>query len=301
MLKYWLRLSILLFLTPVVAQKPMVMVLGVTQDGGYPHMGCTRVCCAMAIRDSVKQLVVSLALADPASKKWWLFEATPDITEQLQFFKSQTAGEFPYLPEGIFLSHAHMGHYTGLMYLGREVLNTKNTTVYVLPKMKSFLESNGPWSQLVALNNINLKTLIADNPVFLSDAISVTGFTVPHRDEFSETAGFTIKISTRKYLFIPDIDKWQKWSRNIVDAVESVDIAFLDATFYSADELPGRDISEVPHPLVTETLQLFPDQNQFKKIYFIHVNHTNPLLWNASQQKAFLKEGYKLARQGDKF
>jgi pyrroloquinoline quinone biosynthesis protein B len=301
MLKYWLKLIVLLFLAPAVAQKPFVLVLGVTQDGGYPHMGCKRTCCATALRDSTKQMVVSLAVVDPTAKKWWLFEATPDITEQLQLFQTQTAGAFPYLPEGIFLSHAHMGHYTGLMYLGREVMNTKKVAVYALPKMKKFLTQHGPWSQLVQLNNINLIALTADKPKTLSNDVSVTAFTVPHRDEFSETAGFRIETSEKKYLFIPDIDKWQKWSRNIVEEVKAVDIAFLDATFYSGDELPGRDINEVPHPLVTETLLLFRDKKEATKILFIHFNHTNPLLGDRNTKKLFTFEGYHYAIQGNRY
>jgi pyrroloquinoline quinone biosynthesis protein B len=301
MLKCWLKLFLLLFLTPTWAQKPFLIVLGVTQDGGYPHMGCTRSCCATAIRDSIKQMVVSLAVADPTSKKWWLFEATPDITEQLQLFKTQTAGEFPYLPEGIFLSHAHMGHYTGLMYLGREVMNTKNVAVYALPRMEKFLTKNGPWSQLVQLKNIDLKLVAADRPLKLSDNISVTAFTVPHRDEFSETAGFKIETSAKKYLFIPDIDKWQKWNRNIVDEVKAIDVAFLDATFYSADELPGHDINQVPHPLVTETLSLFSDKKEVSKIHFIHFNHNNPLLWDSNTKKRFMFDGYYYAIHGKRY
>lgn len=287
--------------TPILGRQsmPFVVVLGVVQDGGSPHIGCEKICCSTTRADSTKKFTTSLALADPSAKKWWLFEATPDITAQLRLFQVKTNGMFPYLPEGIFLTHAHMGHYAGLMYLGREAMNTKNVSVYVLPKMKSFLENNGPWSQLVSLNNISLKQITVDQAEKLTNDISVTAITVPHRDEFSETAGFKIISTSKKYLFIPDIDKWEKWNRNIIDEVKQVDIAFLDATFYSGDELPGRDIKEVPHPLVTETLSLF-NPKEASKIYFIHFNHTNPLLWNMEKKEAFLKSGYQLAVQATK-
>src|ERR1041384_7514258 len=135
----------------LISQTPYVLVLGVAQDGGYPHMGCKGNCCDKAWKnDSLKRFVTSLALIDPVSKKWWLFEATPDIKEQLQLFKTITKSEYNFLPDGIFITHAHIGHYTGLMQLGREVMNAKEVPVYVLPKMKSYLENNGPWSQLVS-------------------------------------------------------------------------------------------------------------------------------------------------------
>ncbi|WP_316832566.1 MBL fold metallo-hydrolase [Pedobacter aquatilis] len=280
--------------------KPYILVLGVAQDGGYPHMGCNKICCTSAWKNpKLQKSVASLALVDPITKKWYLFDATPDIKKQLKAFADQTKNTYPYLPEGIFITHAHIGHYTGLMEFGREVMNTKSLNVYVLPKLKSFLEENGPWSQLVNLKNIKITQLEADKP-FRIDEINVTAFTVPHRDEYSETAGFQIDTKSKKYLFIPDIDKWGKWEKNINERVKAVDFAFLDATFYSAEELGNRPISEVPHPLVIETVKLFENETTSvkSKIQLIHLNHTNKLLWDNHAQKDFLKSGFGLAKQG---
>jgi pyrroloquinoline quinone biosynthesis protein B len=283
------------------ANEPYILTLGIAQDGGYPHVGCTKPCCTMAwSKDSLKRWVVCLALVDPATKKWWLFEATPDIKEQLHYFQTLTHGQYHFLPDGIFVTHAHIGHYTGLMELGREVMSTKDLPVYSLPKMKTFLETNGPWSQLVSLHNIAIQPLQADSPVRLTDKISVTGFTVPHRDEYSETAGFMINTGEKKYLFIPDINKWDKWNRKIINEVKKVDIAFIDATFYDNNELPGRNMSEVPHPFVSETMQFFENESiaTKAKVCFIHFNHTNPLLWNVAKQKEVEKNGFQFAKQG---
>ena len=277
-----------------------IIVLGIAQDGGYPHMGCQKECCKMAWKNpKLRKNVVSLALVDPLNKKWWLFEATPDIKQQLQDFKSQTKEQYPYLPEGIFITHAHIGHYTGLMEFGREVMATNKIKVYILPKLKAFLEQNGPWSQLVKLNNIDLIELNADKPISIINN-SVTAFTVPHRDEYSETAGFKIITPTKKYLFIPDVDKWNKWNKNIISEIKNVDIAMIDATFFTNTELGNRAISEVPHPLVTETEKLLQNEDLIikNKVYFIHFNHTNPLLWDLNTQKEVLRNGFHLAKQG---
>lgn len=300
-MKTYSLLILLLLNLAVTAQQPFVQILGVAQDGGYPHMGCTKKCCTTAWKnDSMRRFVVSLAIVDPVAKKWWLLEATPDIKEQLQYFKTITAGKYPYLPAGIFITHAHIGHYTGLMELGREVMNTQQLPVYVLPGMKTFLETNGPWSQLVKLKNIVIHPLTKDIVLSVNERIKIVPFQVPHRDEYSETAGFTIIAGNRKFLFIPDIDKWEKWGRHIVQEVEQVDYALIDATFYNSGELPGRNIAEVPHPLVTETMTLFQhaDDKTKAKLFFIHFNHTNPLLWDQSFQKMLQKAGFHLARQG---
>ena len=280
-----------------------VLILGVAQDGGCPHAGCRKQCCEQAWKNQeLKEYVVSFALIDPSSRKWWLFEATPDIKYQLQYFNEQTNGRYSYLPDGIFITHAHIGHYTGLMQLGREVMNAKNIPVYVLPKMAVFLVDNGPWSQLVNLQNISIQPLQRDSTISLAGHIEVQPFLVPHRDEYSETAGFKIITAQKSYLFIPDIDKWEKWNKNIVEEVKNVDIALLDATFYKGDELPNRKISEVPHPFVSETMDIFQNEPIFvkQKIHFIHLNHTNPLLWDKEVQKQFNKSGFRLAKQGMK-
>ncbi|MFT7614529.1 MAG: pyrroloquinoline quinone biosynthesis protein B [Parvicellaceae bacterium] len=304
MVKFLHILFCLLILSAACAQNdslPELLVLGVAQDGGFPHIGCERNCCNLANQhDSIKRLVVSLALTDPVSKKWWMFEASPDFVEQLQLFKELTNGKYPYLPEGIFLSHAHMGHYTGLMELGREALGSKNVKVHALPKMREFLTSNGPWSQLVSLGNIQLVPESFDSIQQLNERISVKPLQVPHRDEFSETAGFKILTSNKDYLFIPDIDKWSKWDLKLAEQIEAVDYAFIDATFWSITELPFRNIKSIPHPLVTETMdELKAEPASLKsKVFFIHFNHTNKIMWDPKTQIEVKSLGYNYAIQG---
>lgn len=303
-MRYWLLLLLLTLSTYSNAQRAYILVLGTAQDGGYPHLGCKKPCCEKAWNNpSNKRFVVSLALTDSQSNKWWLFEATPDIKEQLQYFKKITKGKYHYLPEGIFITHAHIGHYTGLMQLGREVMGAKDITVYAMPKMKDYLENNGPWSQLVALHNISIHAIQNNENIIPVNGISVTPFIVPHRDEYSETVGFNINTTNKRYLFIPDIDKWGKWEKNIIEEVKGIDYAFIDATFYNEAELPGKRMDEVPHPFVAETMKLFKDETitTKSKIHFIHINHTNPLLWQRSLQDSILKQHFNIAIQGKQY
>lgn len=284
------------------ASGAILVVLGTAQDGGFPQAGCKRNCCVTARKKpEVRQMVSSVALADPLSRKWWLFDATPDLPRQLDLFARITKGTYPTLPAGIFLTHAHMGHYSGLLHLGREVMNTKDVPVFVLPRMKQFISSQGPWSQLTTAGNIRLLDMSPDVPINPGEGIRVTAMTVPHRDEFSETAGFRIETQAKKYLYIPDIDKWERWDKNIVHEVRWSDEAFIDATFHDAAELPNRKMEEIPHPLVPETMGLFAGQppEERRKIRFIHLNHTNPLLLNRGLQKKLGKQGFQVAEQGD--
>tara|TARA_Y100001970_G_scaffold108793_1_gene135975 strand:- start:1081 stop:1656 length:576 start_codon:yes stop_codon:yes gene_type:complete len=188
------------------------------------------------------------------------------------------------------------------MYFGREALGSKDLLVKVLPKMSNFLKTNGPWSQLVNLNNIQIQNTEFDKSNSELSNINVIPIKVPHRDEYSETAGYIIKGKNKKALFIPDIDKWEKWYKNLIELVKDFDYLLLDATFYDSDEI-NRDISEIPHPLVSETMNLLNSlsKKNKSKIYFIHMNHTNPMLdTNSDLSKLVISKGFNIARLGQK-
>jgi len=287
-------------LSTAADELPYLYVLGVAQDAGFPQAGCYKPHCMLGWENKETKIgATSLALIDPASKKKYIFEATPNFPEQL-FMLEQEAPTDEFNLDGIFITHAHIGHYTGLMYLGREATGADQIPVYVMPKMKQYLTENGPWSQLVSLNNIELVPL-NDRSVVELASLKVTPFIVPHRDEFSETVGFSIKGPSKTALFIPDINKWSQWKRDIADQVQASDYALIDATFYDNGELPGRDMSQVPHPFVTETMGALSklSKEQRGKVWFIHMNHTNPLLnLNSEQAKIVRAQGYNIASTG---
>ncbi|MFY0643961.1 MAG: MBL fold metallo-hydrolase [Bacteroidia bacterium] len=282
-----------------------LVVLGTVQDAGSPQIGCKKDCCIHLYDEpDPNRMVVSLGLISPKEHKVFMLEATPDMPRQMALLADYCS--FPYngIPNGILLTHAHIGHYTGLMYLGKEAINASKMPVYAMPRMRKFLEDNGPWSQLVQSENISLVDLKNQKQVPIAKDLSITPFTVPHRDEFSETVGFIINGPTKKALFIPDIDKWKKWSTDIIKLIERVDYAFIDATFYNNEELPNRDMSEIPHPFVVESMSLFKNLNQIEKekLYFIHLNHTNPLLNSKSKEyKNVIENGFQIATTGDAF
>ena len=282
-----------------------LIVLGTVQDAGSPHIGCIKDCCRYLFTNpDHSRKVVSLGIADTINSRTYLFDATPDITYQMMSLLSISGQNTKQTPDGIFLTHAHIGHYTGLMYLGKEALNAKNTEVYVMPRMKDFLENNSPWDQLTDLGNISLKLLNNNTEVKLNSSLRVTPVLVPHRDEFSETVGYKIEGVSKKALFIPDIDKWSKWDRNIKEELGKVDYAFLDATFYNENETGNSDMKEIPHPFVVESMELFKDlsETEKRKIHFIHFNHTNPLLdLNSPQSKTVLQNGFNIAISGQMF
>lgn len=282
---------------------PYLIILGNVQDAGSPHAACQKDCCKdlFDLPDPTR-MVVSLGLVDPKQKMNWMFDATPDLPRQMKML-SQEINNDSEIPNGIFLTHAHIGHYTGLMFLGRESMNAESVPVFAMPKMKKYLTENGPWSQLVSIENIDIRKLESDSIVHLTNELMVTPFLVPHRDEYSETVGYKISGPSKSAIFIPDIDKWHKWNKSIVEEISKVDFAFLDAGFFANGEV-SRDMSEIPHPFVSESMELFKglSSQEKVKIHFIHFNHTNPLLDPESEQSKFvLDRGFNIARFGDRF
>ena len=294
-------LSVSLWFSVVAADPVRAVVLGIAQDGGVPHIGCTQELCVRARQDqSLRQRVACLGLA--AGEKRFLVDATPDLPSQIESLNAgRTLLDRGRPVDGILLTHAHVGHYTGLMYLGREALGAHGVPVYVTPRMATFLRTNGPWSQLVSLGNIELREIEPGRPFSPTEGLTVTALSVPHRDEWSDTVGFRIAGPNRALLYIPDIDKWEKWDRRLQDEVATVGVALLDGTFESESELPGRSLLEIPHPLVGETAARLMGKTGGADVRFIHLNHTNRLLWDDDARRALTGRGFRVAADGEEF
>ena len=281
---------------------PYVLVLGIAQDGGYPHAGCYKDCCNDAWKNPLfKKHVSCLAIVDPISKEKWIIEATPDIREQLFILNEVISGSI----NGILLTHAHIGHYTGLIHLGKEAMNTKRLPVFAAPLMKRFLKKNQPWKKLSEQNNIRLISIIQNSkPIQLNKRIKVTPFPVPHRDELSETMGFRIEGNNNSVVYIPDIDNWKKWESKLENIILSAGRVYIDGTFYDKNEIPKRNLSKIPHPFITDTIELLKSipLREKEKVHFIHLNHTNPALKTNSQERRKIeKYGFQIAEEMSRF
>ena len=71
-------------------------------------------------------------------------------------------------------------------------------------------------------------------------------------------------------------------------------------TFFSDNELPGRDMSEIPHPFILESMELMKDlkPQDRSKVHFIHFNHTNPAHKMRSEEgKQIFRNGFRISRQ----
>lgn len=284
-------------------ERPYVLVLGVAQDGGVPQAGTKD---HPGWDDPAHHwLAACLAIVDPVTGQRWMLDATPDFREQLHRLDVAAPAVGKPGLAGIFLTHAHMGHYTGLMHLGYEAMGADAVPVYTMPRMGDYLRDNGPWSQLVNYRNIEIRPLSDGATVKMNERLELTAFQVPHRQEYSEVAGFMVRGPERAVLFIPDIDSWEEWDElgtTIESKIAEVDIAYLDGTFFAQGELPGRDMSGIPHPEIVESMDRFSmlPADERRKIRFIHFNHTNPVLEVGGEAlQEVERRGFRVAAEGD--
>lgn len=274
---------------------PEVVVLGIAQDAGHPQADCRKECCRAAFDDpAAGHRVASLGIVD--GDRAWLIDATPDLPSQLHDLlgtERQLAG--------VLLTHGHMGHYTGLIHLGREAMGADHVPVYAMPRMAAMLRTSEPWALLSRLGHVDVNLVTDGQRLPLSEQVTVTPFAVPHRDELTETVGWRIEGPERTVVWLPDIDKWSVWATPLEELLAGVDVAYLDATFYADGEI-ARDIAEVPHPFVTETIGRLAHQPELRaKVRFVHLNHTNPLLQPAGEAHAAVAAaGLAVAAEGER-
>ena len=282
------------------------VILGIGQDGGAPQIGNPDD--PAWTNSSLKLWAASGALIDHRHSSRYLFEATPDLRGQMNLLDSiSSGGSAPLGLSGVFLTHAHIGHYAGLIFVGHESIGTQGLKVFSLPRMQNYLENNGPWDQLVNYKNIDLMPITAKKSILFNDDLSVTAHLVPHRDEYSETAGYVVSGPSKSVLFLPDIDDWDRWETEfktrIEDMISQVDVAYLDATFFDNNELPGRDMSKIPHPRVVGSMDRFENlpRTEQEKVRFIHINHSNKIRYSSSEQYNLVQQkGFKVAKRGER-
>ena len=250
----------------------VVTLLGIAQDGGRPQPGCTRECC-QGLSEEDYRSPVSLGIQTTGGQTL-LVEATRDLGRQLRMMGNPSI-------DHLFITHAHLGHVDGLGLFGRETMSARNIKLHCSPSMQALIEATPAWNQLLQQNVFEASAF----PRIEIDDVTVEFIPVPHRAELSDMHATIVRGQEKSLLFLPDHDSWnQTLEAHGCDSIRaflhkfSIDVALLDGTFWSGGELKGRDMRLVPHPTVEESLhRLGETRPNDPEIFFIHLNHTNPL------------------------
>ena len=242
-----------------------LLILGSGQDGGSPQVG------SPPTAGPARSAASAALITDDGTVL--LFDASPDLRLQYQQL-SDHCGEAPDL-DGVFITHCHMGHYAGLLHFGKEAAYSDGLPLFAPASVLSFLDENEPWSSL--FTNGNLVPITMDDATATVGDVAVSAISVPHRADYTGTVGYSIAVEGDPWAFyLPDIDGWDEWPA-AHDVIAAHGVSIIDATFSSPEELPGRDIAAIRHPLVPDTIDRFADLARSHTIVLTHINHSNPL------------------------
>ena len=280
-----------------------LVILGTSQDGGVPQAGCGCSNCSMAIEDpSLRLHPVSCAIRG-SDGSIHIIEATRSLAEQLSIAASVLGEGRTVLPETVCLTHSHLGHIDGLGQFGNEAMGLENVPLFASESVQSSLRDRYVLSPFRAIG------FTPGHPFYPSEGcgFTYTMVPVPHRDEVSDTHAVLIRGPMSSLLFLPDHDGWS----GTLDSAGAADLrgwlgslgvefALLDGTFWDSKELPGRDMSQIPHPPIEETLERLGDRvDGDPEIMFFHLNHTNPVLGRGSvEREKVISMGWSIAEQG---
>ena len=282
-----------------------LFVLGVAQDGGLPHLGCTQPCCINARQSGRVETPACMAIRNVDTRSLLLLEATPSITSQVALLHALigTSHGEKAMVDAIAITHAHTGHYTGLMHLGKEGAATDQVPVHVSMAVANVLQTNAPWSGLVDGNHIALETFEPGRTFEPLQGIAIEPVAVPHRDELSDTMAFKVHGAHCTALFCPDIDAWGCMLEPLLCGV---DVAFIDGTFFDDAELDQvgsrRDRQSIPHPTMMDTMLSIESMGKARPrdVRFIHLNHSNATFHGGRAAQELADRGFRVAKTGDR-
>jgi pyrroloquinoline quinone biosynthesis protein B len=282
-----------------------IVILGSAQDGGVPHAGCLCPTCRAARSDHRRRRLPA-ALGIRSGDDWTLMDATSAFEEQLHALWSRRPSSASHAderyrpPDTLLLTHAHTGHYTGLWQLDRSVLAGREVRVLAPPLTTRLLQGQEPWLAMSAEGFIRVEAFDWDGEIELFGAVRVVPVEVPHRAEWeTDTAAFVIRGPSGSALYLPDIDAWDDWPRDVTEVVANVDIAILDGTFWA-----GPTSARVPHPPIVETIERLGPiaKSGTTRIVFTHLNHSNPALVEASEEaQQVASQRFEIAHEGMSF
>lgn len=264
-----------------------VEVLGNTQDGGVPHLECSCDLCSKA-RENPEEAKHNASImvkdSDEEDSFRYLIDATPDVRYQI-------TGEYL---DGVFISHGHLGHITGLLQFGEEGCNKTDLPLYVSDKTENYIRKNDPFRLLIDKGNVEIMNFNDEDEVDIRGGC-IEAFEAKHNRVNTDTLSFMIHGEEKTLFYIADIHEWTEKTLNLM---QKADIAIVDGTFWNEEEIERYE--EVPHPVMKETMHLAEGWDT--DIYFTHLNHTNPALREDTDERQEIQErGFGVVEEGMEF
>ena len=289
-----------------------IKVLGAAAGGGYPQWNCNHPNSRLArlhTKEALPRTQSSIALSSD-KKKWFIFNASPDLRQQLWNNKElMPSPDDPlrYSPiMGVVLTNADVDHTAGLINL-RE---SQKFNLYATKRVLNVLGENSIFNVLnpkfvnripVELDN-KFELVYTDNN---SSGIKVKPFAVPGKvalwleDEtkgknFGSVEEDTIALEVsdskgKKFFYIPACASIPDW---LLEKLDNSELIFFDGTLWQDDEMikenvgikTGKRMGHISMSDSEGSIEVLKKINVKRKI-FIHINTTNPALLETSEER----------------
>ncbi|HXM95542.1 MAG TPA: MBL fold metallo-hydrolase [Candidatus Dormibacteraeota bacterium] len=303
-----------------------VKVLGSAAGGGFPQWNCACRNCRHMRDGSLRgrpRTQTQLAFSTD-SKVWFLVSASPDLRTQILATPELAPheGSVPSPIAGVFLPSADVDSVMGLLHLRefqsffafatsgvQRVLHKENRIFRVLERAVPPVK----WLTLSSKGRLgcHLSEQPGAKPEFICGTVPLGGEYPDYvGEEVARTlppdeavVGFVFQNSEKSIFYAPslggDFGAWRF-------SAEMADLAFLDGTFWSDDELiktsrstkTAREMGHLPLWGPDGLLAQYPSNTKGRKV-LIHINNTNPILDETSaEHRAVLDAGWEIAYDG---
>lgn len=279
----------------------IVRILGSAAGGGVPQWNCACANCAAARRgEQPRRSESTVAIGDGA--RWMLLNCSPDIAWQIQGYPALHPRRTRGTPiSGMLFTDANVDHLGGLAVLRqsgehRFVLRSTAAVRDIAVAQRAFAPFAQPphrWLD-VSLNG-ECHPAFDGDPVgdaFDVRTIPVSGLTPGYagrQNIAGAVAAYEIRDrSSGKVLFFAPV--FAEIGDALREAVDRADVALLDGSFYSDDELLREELMPKTatqlghHPVGGPGGTLAQFKGVRARVIFTHVNNSNPMLDPASAQ-----------------
>ena len=300
-----------------------VRILGAAAGGGFPQWNCNCRMCHGVRQGTIKasrRTQSSIAISADA-ESWVLFNTSPDILAQLAAFPAaQPARSLRDTAiKAIVYVDSQIDHTTGLLML-REGCPHE---VYCSDMVYEDLTTGFPLFKMLKHWNggINRHSIPLDGSSFIIPGIEGLAFTAipvegkappysPHRHNPHAGDNIGIKVSDtrsgKNLFYAPGLGDLSAVTRGLMT---EADCLLVDGTFWQEDEMTSvglgdrkaADMGHLPQSGPGGIIDVLRPMDRPRKI-LIHINNTNPILDDESEQRATLTaEGIEVAYDGMEF
>jgi pyrroloquinoline quinone biosynthesis protein B len=268
----------------------IVRILGSAAGGGVPQWNCSCPNCAAARRGERPCRSQSSFAISADGKRWWLVNVSPDVAAQIEAFAPLQPNETRGTPiAGFLITDANVDHLGGLAVLRQD--GDHHFELYSSATVRAVAKTQPAFAPFAGAPH-HWHTVASDESFVLDERLHVRVVAVPgltpgydgRRAVIDAVVAYEIGDAggTSSVLFAPVFAAFEAPLR---EAVSRCDLALLDGSFWSDDELSELGVAKAAQSLghlpvggPDGSLAALGPLPQATRVGYVHVNNSSPLL-----------------------